>query len=259
MPFIVLIAVAVIVAFIAARLMNIRLLRVTIYEFQRGLKYTKGRFLSVVGPGQYWILTPRTAITPVDVRPNFVSLVGQELLTADGVPVKVTVAASYEMTDPALAINGNASYTQALYLVLQLAVREVISSANVDALMENRVSFGEKVRALAEPGVQKLGLKLIDANLKDLMISGELKKTFAQVVKARKEGEAALERARGETAALRSLANAARMLQDNPQLVQLRMLQVMGESAGNTLVVGMPPASMTLPFRNEGGKTEEKS
>jgi len=91
------------------------------------------------------------------------------------------------------------------------------------------------------------------------MISGKLKKSFAQVVKARKEGEAALERARGETAALRSLANAARMVQDNPQLMQLRVLQVMGESAGNTLVVGMPPASLVLPSRNEGGGTEEKS
>jgi regulator of protease activity HflC (stomatin/prohibitin superfamily) len=84
---------------------------------------------------------------------------------------------------------------------------------------------------LPEPQVQRLGLKLLTADLKDLMISGDLKKSFVQVVKARKEGEAALERARGETAALRSLANAARMLQDNPQLMQLRMLQAMGESA----------------------------
>jgi len=75
-----------------------------------------------------------------------------------------------------------------------------------------------------------------------------------KLFKARKEGEAALERARGETAALRSLANAARMLQDNPQLMQLRMLQAMGESAGNTLVVGLPSGATTLPQRGERGK-----
>jgi len=54
------------------------------------------------------------------------------------------------------------------------------------------------------------------------MFPGEMKKAFAQVVKAQKDGQAALEKARGETAALRSLANAARMMDDNPNLLQLR-------------------------------------
>lgn len=239
--------------FIAARIARVRLVRVTVYEFQRALRYRKGRFLSVLGPGQYWILEPRTTVTPVDVRPNFITLMGQEVLTADGVLLKVSVAANYEMSDPQLAINGQANYAQALYLLLQLAVREVISTSEADELLENRAGFAEKIRTLAEPQVQRLGLKLLAADLKDLMISGDLKKSFAQVVKARKEGEAALERARGETAALRSLANAARMLQDNPQLVQLRMLQAMGESGGNTLVVGLPA---TLPLAGRTG--EEK-
>ena len=246
-------AALIVLLFIAARIAKVRLVRVTVYEFQRALRYRKGRFLSVLGPGQYWILEPRTTVTPVDVRPNFITLMGQEVLTADGVPLKVSVAANYEMSDPQLAINGQANYAQALYLLLQLAVREVISTSKADELLENRAGFAEKIRALAEPQVQNLGLKLLTADLKDLMISGDLKKSFAQVVKARKEGEAALERARGETAALRSLANAARMLQDNPQLVQLRLLQAMGESGGNTLVVGLP-AALPLAGRADGQK-----
>ena len=247
-------AALIVLLFIAARIAKIRLVRVTVYEFQRALRYRKGRFLSVLGPGQYWILEPRTTITPVDVRPNFITLMGQEVLTADGVPLKISIAANYEMSDPQLAINGQANYAQALYLLLQLAVREIISTSKADELLENRAGFAEKIRTLAEPQVQRLGLKLLTADLKDLMISGDLKKSFAQVVKARKEGEAALERARGETAALRSLANAARMLQDNPQLVQLRMLQAMGESGGNTLVVGLPSA---LPLGGRTGQEKE--
>jgi len=247
-------AALIVLLFIAARIAKIRLVRVTVYEFQRALRYRKGRFLSVLGPGQYWILEPRTTVTPVDVRPNFIRLMGQEVLTADGVPLKISIAANYEMSDPQVAINGQANYAQALYLLLQLAVREIISTSKADELLENRAGFAEKIRTLAEPQVQRLGLKLLTADLKDLMISGDLKKSFAQVVKARKEGEAALERARGETAALRSLANAARMLQDNPQLVQLRMLQAMGESGGNTLVVGLPAA---LPLASRTAEEKE--
>ena len=80
------------------------------------------------------------------------------------------------------------------------------------------------------------------------MFPGELKRTFAQVVTARKEGLAALERARGETAALRNLANAARTMEGNPALMQLRVLQEIGKSPGNTVVLGLPAAMSPLPL-----------
>ena len=78
--------------------------------------------------------------------------------------------------------------------------------------------------------------------LKDLMYPAELKRAFAESLKARQEGQAALERARGESAALRNLANAARVLEGNPELLNLRLLQSItaAQSAGNTLVLGMP-------------------
>ena len=75
------------------------------------------------------------------------------------------------------------------------------------------------------------------------MVPSELKRAFAGIVAARREGEAALERARGETAALRSLANAGRMIEDNPGLLQLRILQQLGGSSGNTIMLGMPGAA----------------
>src|SRR5208283_2216203 len=77
-------------------------------------------------------------------------------------------------------------------------------------------------------------------DVKDIMFPGEMKKAFSQVVKAQKEGQAALERARGETAALRNLANAARIMEDNPNLLQLRALQSLTDSPGNSLVLGFP-------------------
>jgi regulator of protease activity HflC (stomatin/prohibitin superfamily) len=82
------------------------------------------------------------------------------------------------------------------------------------------------------------------------------KKIFAQVVKARQEGLAALERARGETAALRNLANAAQMVERNPHLFQLRLLQVAGQQTGTTLVVGMPQGTSALPLRQAATDVE---
>jgi hypothetical protein len=77
--------------------------------------------------------------------------------------------------------------------------------------------------------------------LRDLTLPGDLKKAFSQVAQARQEGLAALERARGETAALRNLANVAQLMERHPSLLQLRLLQTISERSGNTVVVGSPP------------------
>jgi hypothetical protein len=99
---------------------------------------------------------------------------------------------------------------------------------------------------------------LISVNLKDIMFPGKLKEIFAQVVNAKKEGLAAIEKARGETAALRHLANAAKMIDGNPNLMPLRLVQALGEASGNTLILGMPPQSMPVPVPKERGAKELK-
>jgi regulator of protease activity HflC (stomatin/prohibitin superfamily) len=93
------------------------------------------------------------------------------------------------------------------------------------------------------------------------MFPGKLKEVFAQVVNARLEGLAALEKARGETAAMRNLANAAKMIDANPNLMQLRLVQTLGESSGNTLVLEMPSQEATAPVpkRKAVRKTKKKA
>jgi regulator of protease activity HflC (stomatin/prohibitin superfamily) len=83
------------------------------------------------------------------------------------------------------------------------------------------------------------------------MSPGALKEMFAQVAKAKQEGQAALERARGEAASLRSLANAAKMLETNPKLMNLRLLQTISESGGNTFVVNASGLAVTLAAQTD--------
>jgi regulator of protease activity HflC (stomatin/prohibitin superfamily) len=218
----------------------IPLKRTTIFEYQRGLKYTKGRYVETLGPGQYWVLPAFTSIAPVDVRSESVSITGQDVLSADGVTVKLSIAAEFEIFDPHLAINKNANFRSALYLALQISLREIVGKEKIEELLQNRAGIGPKLLDLTSTKASALGVKLKLADVKDLMFAGDMKKAFAQVVKAQKEGQAALEKARGETAALRSLANAARMMDDNPNLLQLRALQALEASNGNTLVLGLP-------------------
>jgi regulator of protease activity HflC (stomatin/prohibitin superfamily) len=219
--------------------------RVTVYEYQKGLKYTKGRYAATLNAGQYWILSTFSSIVPVDIRPQFVTIQGQDVLSADGVTLKLSLAAEFQVADANVAINKNANFQNSLYLTLQMAVREIVGKEKIDTLIENRAGFSSKLTELTTDKATEFGLKLISADIKDIMFPGEMKKAFAQVVKAQKDGQAALEKARGETA--------ARMMDDNPNLLQLRALQAFADSGGNTLVLGLPNGS--IPLTNRGEKS----
>jgi regulator of protease activity HflC (stomatin/prohibitin superfamily) len=218
----------------------IPLKQITIYEYQKGLRYGRGRYIGTVDRGQYWIFPMFSSIVPVDTRPQFITIPGQDVLSADGVTLKVSLAAEYQVVDPNLAVNKNADFRSAFYLSLQVALREIVGKEKIEAVLENRAGISAKLVELTSQKTAELGLKLISVGIKDIMFAGEMKKAFAQVVKAQKEGQAALERARGESAALRNLANAAKIMDDNPNLLQLRALQALGDSSGNTMVWGVP-------------------
>jgi regulator of protease activity HflC (stomatin/prohibitin superfamily) len=220
--------------------------RVVIFEYQRGVVYTRGRFSVVRGPGTHWYVPFFTKIRIVDTRPRFVSIGGQEILSSDGITLKVSLAAEYGIADAALALNSVMDCHESLYVELQLILREIVGGTGIEDLLKTRSDLAGTLMEKAAPKAEAMGLKLTSANIKDIMFPGALKDIFAQVVKARQEGLANLEKARGETAALRNLANAAKMMETNPGLMQLRLLQAFGESSGNTMVLGTPLENISL-------------
>jgi len=223
-------------------------LRVTIFEYERGVRFRGGRFDRVLAPGVYWSV-PGSRIDRVDVRPVRVAIAGQEVLTADGVAVKGSLVATYQVVDAQRAFLGTNDFRDAIYAELQIALRAVITGMPIDQLLQQRADVPARLKALAAEKVAAFGVELQDASVRDLTFPGELKKIFNQVVKARQEGLATLEKARGETAALRNLANAAQMIERNPNLLQLRLLQVLAQQPGNTVVMGIQPGGTPIPVR----------
>jgi regulator of protease activity HflC (stomatin/prohibitin superfamily) len=213
---------------------------VTVHDYERGLRYRRGRFSGLVDPGAHIVVRPFSEIRLLDGRPSFLTVEGQEVLTADGVALKVSLAARYVVGDPVAAVTGDQSFGRALHLELQLALREVVSAGTVDDVLANRAAIGPAIFERTASDLARIGVELLAVDVRDLMVPGELKRLFAGVVAARKEGEAGLERVRAETAALRNLANAGRLVEDNPGLLQLRILQQVGGSSGNTVMLSMP-------------------
>jgi regulator of protease activity HflC (stomatin/prohibitin superfamily) len=229
---------AVVVAVFAVLVIQGLVRRTTVYEWERALEYSSGRFVRVLEPGVHYRFRPSSMIRRIDVRPRFAVVPGQEILSSDGVPLKVSLIAHYAVADPMAAVTQVDDHVTALHLQLQKAAREVIGQRPIDEVLSTRAELGDGIEALSREMALQIGIELRNVSVRDVMLSGELKRTFAQVVQARQEGLAALERARGETAALRNLANAAKAIEGNPALYQLRLLQLLASQPGHTVILG---------------------
>ncbi len=234
-PVLSIVVVAIIVAAVARLLFDV----VTIHDYERGLRYDRGQFVGLLAAGTHVVFRPIGEIRVLDGRPVVATIDGQEVLTADGVNVKLSLATRYVIDDPVTAVTSDQNFRVALHVILQLGLREAVAGRTADELLAARSEIGRTVLELTASRIASLGLELLSVEVRDLMLPAELKRAFAGVVAARKAGEAALERARGETAALRNLANAAGVLEQHPGLLQIRALQEVGGSSGNTIMLGL--------------------
>src|SRR5437867_789478 len=227
-------------------------------EGYAGLLYHKGKFVGALGSGRHIRWGRHFTLGAQDLRKGALLVAGQEVLTADNVGLKLSLIVTYQVTDPAKAAHETQNWQGDLYNFAQLALRTVVGGVAVEGLLNQRLEIGAQLLARVQPDATKIGINVHAIEVKDVMFPADLKRAFADVLKAKQEGQAALERARGESASLRNLANAARVLEGNPALINLRLMQSLtaAKNAGNTLVVGMPGGFMSLkagkPAANTG-------
>jgi regulator of protease activity HflC (stomatin/prohibitin superfamily) len=221
-----------------------------IQEYECGLLYRHGKFQSRLDAGRHVRWGRGFALATVDLRKQTFPVAGQEVLSADNVGLKISVAVMMQVADPLKAMHEVQDWRSHLYNIVQLALRALVAAQPVEGLLVQRLDIGKQLLADVQLEAQRIGLMVHAAEVKDVMFPGDIKKAFTEVLKAKQEGQAALERARGESAALRNLANAARLLESNPALQNLRLMQSMS-AAGNTLVMGLPTGFVPL----KAGKT----
>ena len=195
----------------------------------------------------------------VDLRKPRLLFAGQDVLTADSVGLKLSLLVTYQVADPVKAAHEYAELAQRP--LQRRPTRLAVGRGRGCRRSAAHVSVSTSARNLlarVQPEAAKIGISVLAVEVKDVMFPADLKRAFAEVLKAKQEGQAALERARGESAALRNLANAARVLEGNPALMNLRLMQSLSaaQNAGNTLVLGVPGF---VPLKNGQQPNREES
>jgi len=217
-------------------------------EGYAGLLYHNGKFVEQLPPGRHVRWGRNITLDAQDTRKASLAVAGQEVLTADNIAVKLSLLVTYQVTDPVKAAHQTQNWQGDIYNTAQLAIRSVVSATAAEALLTQRLDIAPPLLTRAQLESAKIGITVHAVDVKDVMLPADLKRAFGDVLKAKQEGQAALERARGESASLRNLANAARVLEGNPALMNLRVLQSLAaaQNSGNTLVLGMPAGFMPL-------------
>jgi regulator of protease activity HflC (stomatin/prohibitin superfamily) len=199
----------------------------TVQPWEVLLERRDGEATVVLGPGRH-VVRRRAEHQLVDLRERLDLVPTQEVLTADGVTAKVSAVFRWTVADPVAFTERLRDPVGAVYLAIQLGLRDVLAGQEAEALVRApRSRLAEGVRDQAATAAAEVGIRLVDVVVKDVVLPGDLRAAYAELVVGRHRAQAQLEAARAETAALRSLANGAKLLDDHPSLAQLRLVQAL--------------------------------
>jgi len=205
---------------------------------ERVVEYVDGACTRVLEPGRHRSRR-RAEYHRVTVIERLESTAPQELLTSDGVSVRVTATLRWSVVDAPRFVEAAADPAAMVYLAVQVALRDALVEVASDDVV--RVARGELGLALTDAARMtgtEVGIAVRSVVVKDVLLPHELRSAYAEVVAVRARGQAQLEAARAETAALRSLANGAKLLDDHPSLARMRLVQALPH--GSTVKLGLP-------------------
>lgn len=206
---------------------------VTVPPGARGQLFLDGRHQGELEPGvhAFWRGEGEVQVKNVDLRQQSLDVAGQEILTADRVTLRLNTVVVYRVVDAVKAATVVESFEQALYRQAQLALRAVVGTRELDALLAEKDGVARELAALVGERAAELGLAVESLGIRDVILPGEMKEILNRVTEARKAAEAAVFTRREETAAMRSQANTARIFESNPTLMRLKELEVLEKVA----------------------------
>jgi regulator of protease activity HflC (stomatin/prohibitin superfamily) len=212
--------------------------RVTVWEWERAVRFRRGVLVDELAAGRHRLAWGEE-IRRVDLRPATITLAGQDVPTADGVLVRVGLAVRWLVKDATAFVRSASAPTDELHIAVQLGLRSAVLGRQHDTLDGQRAEVGAEITASVAGRAAELGIEVPEVAVRDVVMPAELRSALLAELVARREGMASLERARGESAALRSLMNAAKLAEQHPALLQLRTLQAASQP-GTTVVFERP-------------------
>lgn len=214
-----------------------------INEYERGVKFTLGKYSSIMNPGWKIVLPIFQSFKKVDIRTKAVDVPEQEAISRDNVSVKINAVIYYKIFDASKAILAVEHYNYAVEQLAQTTMRNIVGSVSLDELLSEREKVSEKICEIIDKASDEWGIKVENVELKDVSLPEEMKRVIAKVAEAEREKEAVITKARGEVEAAKNLAEASKTMAEVPGALHLRTLSTLNDISSdqsNTIIFALP-------------------
>jgi regulator of protease activity HflC (stomatin/prohibitin superfamily) len=221
---------------------TIRILR----EYQRGVVFQLGRFWKVKGPGLVIIIPGIQQMVRVDLRVVTMDVPPQDVISRDNVSVKVNAVVFFRVVDPQKAIIQVEQYLVATSQLAQTTLRVVLGKHELDEMLAERERLNLDVQRILDAQTDAWGIKVTNVEIKHIDLNESMVRAIARQAEAERERRAKVIHAEGEKQAAAALLEAAQMLAQQPEAMQLRYLQTMTQVAGDRASTVIFPLPMDL-------------
>jgi len=212
-------------------------------EFERGVVYTLGRYTSIRGPGLRIVIPVIQQMTLIDMRMRTEDIPSQDLISRDNVSVKVNAVVYYKVVEPADAINKVEDFMVATSQLAQTTLRSVLGKHELDDMLSKRDTLNKDIQQILDAQTEEWGIKVANVEIKHVDIDPTMVRAIARQAEAERERRAKIINAEGELQAARQLDDAAKILAERPETMQLRYLGTLSEFANgksSTILLPMP-------------------
>ncbi len=214
-----------------------------INQYERGVKFTFGKFTSVMQPGWRLVFPIIQQYQKVDVRTKAVDVPDQNAITRDNVSVRVNAVIYYKVSDANKAILEVEDFKYAISQYAQTTMRNIVGEVTLDELLSSRDKIADRIREIVDIETDAWGLKVQNVELKDVSLPPDLERTIGKQAEAEREKRAVIINSEGELAASENISKAAAMMASTPGALHLRTLQAindMSSDQSNTVVYMIP-------------------
>jgi regulator of protease activity HflC (stomatin/prohibitin superfamily) len=251
----------IVIAFVFIIIANsIRVLR----DYERAVIFRLGRKSRAVinpggggnGPGLIILVPIIDKMIKVSLRTVVMDVPPQDVITKDNVSIKVNAVVYFRVMDPDKAILDVENYLFATSQLSQTTLRSVLGQSELDELLSEREKINLKLQQIIDSHTEPWGIKVSNVEVKQIDLPQEMQRAMAKQAEAERERRSKVIAAEGEFQASQRLADAARILADQPSALTLRYLQTLREIAteNNSTTIFPVPIDLLKPFLNVEAK-----
>jgi regulator of protease activity HflC (stomatin/prohibitin superfamily) len=230
------IVIALVILFFASA---IRILR----EYERGVIFLLGRFWKVKGPGFIIVIPIIQQMERVDLRTIVMDVPSQDVISRDNVSVNVNAVVYFRVMQPDKAIIQVENFYEATSQLAQTTLRSVLGQHELDEMLAERERLNADIQNVLDQQTDAWGIKVSNVEIKHVDLNENMIRAIAKQAEAERTRRAKVIHAEGEMQAATKLLEAAQILSQQPQALQLRYLQTLTEIASertNTIVFPLP-------------------